>query len=185
MERRKWQTPLTKLHGDGDLLRIVCRQAFTVLVEALGIMAARRQERREREKVPRVMSPLKLRAVDETSMPVIPTPTVTWHETFLPHSATLPRRPAIRSKYKSERSVLLARLWYLCRSVAIPETVLTSLFLRHCKQVSSGLHTPPSQSLQSCSRVCPVLHLPSPIQTTLSTLHECNIHILVRLSRSQ
>ena len=25
---------LTKLHGDGDLLRAVCRQAFTVLVEA-------------------------------------------------------------------------------------------------------------------------------------------------------
>ena len=41
---------LTKLHGDGDLLRAVCRQAFTVLVEAPEIMAARRQERREREK---------------------------------------------------------------------------------------------------------------------------------------
>ena len=26
---------LTKLHGDGDLLRAVCRQAFAVLVEAL------------------------------------------------------------------------------------------------------------------------------------------------------
>ena len=34
---------LTKLHGDGDLLRAVCRQAFTVLVEALEIMA--RKER--------------------------------------------------------------------------------------------------------------------------------------------
>ena len=32
---------LTKLHGDGDLLRAVCRQAFTVLVEAPQIMAAR------------------------------------------------------------------------------------------------------------------------------------------------
>ena len=41
---------LTKLHGDGDLLRAVCRQAFTVLVEAPEIMAARRQERRERER---------------------------------------------------------------------------------------------------------------------------------------
>ena len=30
---------LTKLHGDGDLLRAVCRQAFTVLVEAPEIMA--------------------------------------------------------------------------------------------------------------------------------------------------
>ena len=69
---------LTKLHGDGDLLRAVCRQAFTVLVEAPEIMAARRQERRERERVPRVKSPLKLREpVDETSIPVTPTPTVT------------------------------------------------------------------------------------------------------------
>ena len=41
---------LTKLHGDGDLLRVVCRQAFTVLVEAPEIMAARRQEKRERKK---------------------------------------------------------------------------------------------------------------------------------------
>ena len=60
---------LTKLHSDGDLLRTVCRQAFTVLVEAPKIMAARRQERRERERVPRVKSPSKLREpVDETSM---------------------------------------------------------------------------------------------------------------------
>ena len=40
---------LTKLHGDGDLLRAVCRQAFTVLVEAPEVMAARRQEKRERK----------------------------------------------------------------------------------------------------------------------------------------
>ena len=60
---------LTKLHGDGDLLRAVCRQAFTVLVEAPEIMASRRQERRERERVPRVKSPLKLREpADETSI---------------------------------------------------------------------------------------------------------------------
>ena len=58
---------LTKLHGNGDLLRAVCRQAFTVLVEAPEIMAARRQEKRQRERVPRVKSPLKLREpVDET-----------------------------------------------------------------------------------------------------------------------
>ena len=49
---------LTKLHGDGDLLRAVYRQAFTVLLEAPEIMAARRQEKRERERVPRVKSPL-------------------------------------------------------------------------------------------------------------------------------
>ena len=69
---------LTKLHGDGDLLRAVCCQAFTELVEAPEIMAARRQDRRERERIPRVKSPLKLREpVDETSIPVTPTPTVT------------------------------------------------------------------------------------------------------------
>ena len=69
---------LTKLHGDGDLLRAVCRQAFTVLVESPEIMAARRQERRERERVPRVRSPLMLREpVAEISMPVTTTTTVT------------------------------------------------------------------------------------------------------------
>ena len=36
---------LTKLHGDGDSLRAVCRQAFTVSVEAPEIMAAGRQEK--------------------------------------------------------------------------------------------------------------------------------------------
>ena len=61
---------LTKLHGDGELLRAVCRQAFTVLVETPEIMAARRHEKRERERVPRVKSPLKLReSVGETLMP--------------------------------------------------------------------------------------------------------------------
>ena len=60
---------LTKLHGDGNLL--------TVLVEALEIVATRRQERRERERVPRVKSPLKLREpVEETLILVTPTPTV-------------------------------------------------------------------------------------------------------------
>ena len=50
---------LAKLHGDGDLLRVVCRQAFAKLVEAPEMMAAGRQERRERERAPRVKSPLK------------------------------------------------------------------------------------------------------------------------------
>ena len=36
---------LTNFHGDGDLLRAVCRQAFTVLVGAPEIVAARRQEK--------------------------------------------------------------------------------------------------------------------------------------------
>ena len=58
---------LTKLHGDGVLLRAVCRQAFTVLIE---IMAARRHEKKEREWVRRVKSPLKLREpVIKTSTP--------------------------------------------------------------------------------------------------------------------
>ena len=38
---------LTELHGDGDLLRAVCRQAFMVFVEVPEIMAGRRQEKRE------------------------------------------------------------------------------------------------------------------------------------------
>ena len=41
---------VTKLHGDGDLLRAVSRQTFTVLVEAPEIMAARGQEKKERER---------------------------------------------------------------------------------------------------------------------------------------
>ena len=69
---------LTKLHGDGELLRAVCSQAFTVLVEAPEIMAARRQEKREWERLPRVESPLKLREpVGKTSLPVTTTTTVT------------------------------------------------------------------------------------------------------------
>ena len=65
---------LTKLHGDGDLLRAVCRRCWSKPPE---ILAARRQERRERENVPRVKSPFKLREpVDETSIPVTLTPTV-------------------------------------------------------------------------------------------------------------
>ena len=69
---------LTKLHGDGDLLRAVCRQAFTVLVEAHEIMAATHQEKQNRKKKPKVKSPLKLREpVDVTSIPVTPTPSVT------------------------------------------------------------------------------------------------------------
>ena len=57
------------------------------------------------------------------------------------------------------------------QSVVIPETVSTSLLLCHYKEVSSGLHTLPFTG----SRVCPVLRLSSPLRTTLSTLHECNI----------
>ena len=48
---------LTRLHSDVDLLRAVCQQAFTKLVEAPKIMTASRQEEREREGIPRVKSP--------------------------------------------------------------------------------------------------------------------------------
>ena len=51
---------LTRLHGDGDLLRAVCCQDFTVLVEAPEIMAAGRQEQKKSERAPRVKSPLKI-----------------------------------------------------------------------------------------------------------------------------
>ena len=37
---------LSKFHGVGDLLRAVCRQVFTVLVEVPETTAARRQEKR-------------------------------------------------------------------------------------------------------------------------------------------
>ena len=55
------------------------------------------------------------------------------------------------------------------KSVAIPETVLTSLLLRHNRQLSSGFAHALFTVLQSCSRVCLVLYLSSPIPTTLST----------------
>ena len=69
---------LTRLHGDGDLFRTVYQQAFTELVEAPKIMTASRQEKREREGIPRVKSPLKFREpVDDMIIPVTPVPTVT------------------------------------------------------------------------------------------------------------
>ena len=69
---------LTRLHGNGDLLRAVCQQAFTELVEAPKIMTASRQEKGEREGIPRVKSPLKLREpVDDMIIPVTSVPTVT------------------------------------------------------------------------------------------------------------
>ena len=69
------ETPLTRFHGNGDLLRAVCQQAFTELVEAPRIMTASREEKQEREGIPRVKSPSKLREpVDDTIIPVTPMP---------------------------------------------------------------------------------------------------------------
>ena len=45
MVRARVADALTKLHGNGDLLRAVCRQAFTELVEAPKIMTASRQKK--------------------------------------------------------------------------------------------------------------------------------------------
>ena len=89
---------LTKLHGDSDLLRALCRQLFTVLVEAPEIMAARRQEKKECDRVPRVKSTSKLREpVIETST-VTSAPTMTGHESlFSPcHLATSSSHPVQR-----------------------------------------------------------------------------------------
>ena len=69
---------LTRLHGNGDLLRASCQQAITKLVEAPKIMTASRQENMEREGIPRVNSRLKLREpVDDMIILVTPMPTVT------------------------------------------------------------------------------------------------------------
>ena len=69
--------------------------------------------------------------------------------------------------------------------MAIPDTVLTSLLLRHYQQVASGQYTHPS--LVSCLvHACALfLFFVEPESNTLSTLHECNIDILMILSRSQ
>ena len=57
---------LTKLHGDG-----CCLSSSVHGVEAAEIVAARRQEKKERDRVPRVKSPSKLRElVIETSIPM-------------------------------------------------------------------------------------------------------------------
>ena len=161
---------LTKLHGDGDLLRTVCRQAFTVLVEAPKIMAARRQERRERERVPRVKSPLKLREpVDETSMSCDTDANrdLTRHP-FLTLKPCHVIQPSGSRTSLGDQCFLFAFvriLWsFVTRSalvplesVAIPETVLTSLLLRHYKQLSSGLHTlssPCCSPAHACALSC-------------------------------
>ena len=61
----------TRLHGDGDLLRAVCQQAFTKLVEAPKIMTASRQEKREREGIPRVKSIIATKGHDDLFVQVL------------------------------------------------------------------------------------------------------------------
>ena len=137
----------------------VSPSTFTVLVEAPEIMVARRQERRERERVPRVKSSIIVAGAcgrNDDNCDTNANRDLT-RNTFLT-TEDLPRHPAIQFKDKSERSVLLLllyiflwrccyppRLWHHWRSVAIPETMWASLSLRQYKQLSSGLHTLSSQ----------------------------------------
>ena len=102
------------------------------------------------------------------------------------HLATVPRHPAIRFKDKSERSVLLFPCTYLvefCHWFGFGTIVVSGDprdsvgFLGVASLQTSVIwfaHAPFTVEL-SCSRVFPVLHLSSPVQTTLSTLHACNI----------
>ena len=109
---------LTKLHGDGDLLRAVCRQAFTVLVEAPEITAARRQERRERAKSTESQVTIKVAGACGRNVDTCDTKANCdlTRNTFLTIE-DLPRHPAIRFKDKSEVSASFALytfLWSFC-----------------------------------------------------------------------
>ena len=111
------------------------------------------------------------------------------------HFATLPRHPAIRFKDKSERSVLLfalytfcgvllvARLWYLCSQWRF----LRQCRLPHCCVTTNKGHLVDTRILHwppvLFTRV-PCSSFGGPESNTLSTLHKCNLHILVRLLRS-
>ena len=104
-----------------------------------------------------------------------------------PHLATSSSHPGSRTSLRDQCFFLplytyllwsccqLVQLWCHCGQCVIPETVLTSLLLCHHRQSVLRFAHAPFTVLLSCSRVCPVLHLSSPIRTTLSTLHECNI----------
>ena len=102
------------------------------------------------------------------------------------HSATFPRHPAIRFKDDSERSVLLLHCTHFvefCYSLGFGTTAVSGdsrdsvdfLIVASVQTVVIQFAHALFTVLQSCSRVCPVLYLSSPIQTTLSTLHVCNI----------
>ena len=106
---------LTKLHGEGYLLRAVCRQASTLFVETPEIIAARHQERKECERVPRVKSPLKIAGACGRNVDTCNTNAncdLTRNTFFIIED--LQRHPAIRFKDKSERSVLLLPCTHLC-----------------------------------------------------------------------
>ena len=102
------------------------------------------------------------------------------------HLATLPRHPAIRFKDKSERLVLLLPckhfLWsFVTRSdlvplqpVVIPRDSVDFLVVVPLQTCVIRFAHAPFTVLLSCCRVCPVPRLSRPIQTSLSTLHECN-----------
>ena len=122
--------------------------------------------------------------VDETSIPVTPTPTVTWHETLLSlcHLATSCSHP-VQGK---ERSVP-----EFCYSLGLEVTAVNGDFSDSVdfpivallqKVVIRFAH---AYSCRSTHAVCLFLYLTSTILTTLTTLLKCNIQTLMKLSRSK
>ena len=147
-----------------------CIQPRTTLQENTPILCQRRMDtNRFAPTFSRGLRPVHLYVtVDETSIPVTLTPTVTWHETLfsLCNVATSSSHPVQGQVWEISASfalytfcgvLLLARALVPLQSVAIPETVLTSLLLRHYKQLSSVLHTLSSQSYSpahACALFC-------------------------------
>ena len=114
--------------------------------------------------------------VIETSTPVTSTPTVTWRESlFTPYHVIQPSG-SISSLRDQCFFYIVHVVVEFCYSLGFGTTGDS----RHHKQVASGSYTPPVLFTR--------VHPPSfvePESNTLSRLHKCNIHILVKLSRSQ
>ena len=98
--------------------------------------------------------------VDETSVPVTRNPFLNLkHCHVIQPSGS---RTSLRDKSFCLEHILWSfattrSAWVPLKSVAIPETVLTSLLLRHQQQLSSGLHTLSSQSYSpahACALFC-------------------------------
>ena len=113
--------------------------------------------------------------VDGTSMRVTPTPTVTW-----------PGQLATSSSHPVQGQVFFLPCKHFvefCYSLGFGTTAVSGdswdsvdfLVVAPLQTIVIRFAHAPFTVLLSCSRVCPVLHLSSPIQTTVSTLHECNI----------
>ena len=132
----------------------MCRQAFTVLVEAPEIMAARRQERRGAcgRNVDTCDTDANRDLTRNPFLTLNPCHVIqpSGSRTSLRDQCFFCRVHILWSFVARSASVPL-------KSVAIPETVLTSLLWRHYKQLSSGLHTLSSQSYSpahACALFC-------------------------------